>query len=51
MDIDMIGIPASPAGFNSRSALLYALRSAFANSDKPVYFSTDIPLVLGKRGG
>ena len=40
-DIDMIGLPASPAGVNSRSALLYALRSAFANSNKPVYFSTD----------
>jgi len=40
-DVEMIGLPASPGDVPVQSSLLYSLQEAFANSDKPVYFSTD----------
>ena len=44
-DIDMIGLPASPADVNSRSSLLYSLDAAIRLSTKPIYFSTDSEII------
>jgi len=40
--IDMIGIPVMPQdGAVAEASLLYGVRATIANSDKPIYFSTD----------
>ncbi len=44
-DLDVLGLPASPAGVNSRTSLLYALKVCMENSTKPVFFSTDSEVI------
>jgi trimethylamine---corrinoid protein Co-methyltransferase len=44
-DLDVLGLPASPSGVNSRTSLLYALKICMENSTKPVFFSTDSDMI------
>ena len=41
-DIDIVGVPLSPQDVPMRGTLLYAVRALYQNTDKPLYFSTDL---------